>query len=73
MTLPNIFNAMSGGLIWGTLFFIFLSFASLTTVIAVFENIISYSVDVWGMPRGRAHGAACPGHVALFPAVRPGL
>lgn len=54
VTLPNIFNAMSGGLIWGTLFFIFLSFASLTTVIAVFENIISYSVDVWGMPRGRA-------------------
>lgn len=54
VTLPNVFNAMGGGRIWGTLFFIFLSFASLTTVIAVFENIISYSVDVWGMPRRRA-------------------
>lgn len=54
VTLPNVFNAMGGGRIWGTLFFIFLSFASLTTVIAVFENIISYSADVWGMPRRRA-------------------
>lgn len=54
VTLPNIFNAMSGGIVWGSLFFIFLAFASLTTVIAVFENIISYSVDVWKMPRRRA-------------------
>lgn len=54
VTLPNIFNTMAGGKIWGCLFFIFLAFASLTTVIAVFENIISYSVDVWKMPRRRA-------------------
>jgi len=54
VTLPNIFNAMSGGIVWGSLFFIFMAFASLTTVIAVFENIISYSVDVWKMPRRRA-------------------
>ncbi|WP_296303959.1 sodium-dependent transporter [uncultured Desulfovibrio sp.] len=54
VTLPNIFNSMQGGLIWGTLFFIFMGFAALSTVIAVFENIISYSVDVWGMSRGRA-------------------
>lgn len=54
VTLPNIFNAMPGGIIWGTLFFIFLAFASLSTVITVFENIISYSADVWGMPRRRA-------------------
>ena len=54
VTLPNIFNTMDGGRIWGTLFFIFLAFASLSTVIAVFENIISYSVDVWGMERHRA-------------------
>ena len=54
VTLPNIFNSMQGGQIWGTLFFIFMGFAALSTVIAVFENIISYSVDVWGMSRGRA-------------------
>lgn len=54
VTLPNIFNAMTGGQLWGFLFFIFLAFASLSTVIAVFENIISYSVDVWKMPRRRS-------------------
>ena len=54
VTLPNIFNSMQGGQIWGTLFFIFMGFAALSTVIAVFENIISYSVDVWGMSRRRA-------------------
>ena len=54
VTLPNIFNAMLGGRFWGCLFFIFMLFASLSTVIAVFENIISYSVDVWKMPRRRA-------------------
>lgn len=54
VTLPNIFNSMPGGRIWGSLFFIFLAFASLSTVIAVFENIISYSVDVWRMQRRRA-------------------
>ena len=53
VTLPNIFNDMAGGRLWGTLFFVFMSFASLSTVIAVFENIISYSTDVWGMPRRR--------------------
>ena len=54
VTLPNIFNTMDGGRFWGTLFFVFLSFASLSTVIGVFENIISYSVDVWGMERRKA-------------------
>lgn len=54
VTLPNIFNHMEAGRLWGALFFVFLAFASLSTVIAVFENIISYSVDVWGMPRRRA-------------------
>ncbi len=51
VTLPNIFNAMEGGRIWGVLFFVFMAFAALSTVIAVFENIISYSMDVWGMSR----------------------
>lgn len=54
VTLPNIFNAMQGGRIFGALFFVFLALASLSTVIAVFENIISYSQDVWGMRRGTA-------------------
>ena len=54
ITLPNIFNAMDGGILWGTLFFVFMSCAALSTVIGVFENIISYSVDVSGMPRRRA-------------------
>lgn len=54
VTLPNIFNSMGGGRFWGFLFFLFLAFASLTTVIAVFENIISYSVDVWKWPRPRS-------------------
>ncbi|MDY3881117.1 MAG: sodium-dependent transporter, partial [Desulfovibrio piger] len=54
ITLPNIFNAMDGGILWGTLFFVFMSCAALSTVIGVFENIISYSVDVSGMSRRRA-------------------
>ncbi|NLC52565.1 MAG: sodium-dependent transporter, partial [Firmicutes bacterium] len=41
VTLPNIFNSMSGGQIWGSLFFIFMTFAAYSTVIAVFENIIA--------------------------------
>ena len=53
VTLPNIFNSMEGGRIWGALFFVFMSFAALSTVIAVFENIISYTADVWGIPRRR--------------------
>lgn len=54
VTLPNIFNGIPSGRIWGGLFFVFMAFASLTTVVAVFENIISYSVDVWGMRRTRS-------------------
>ena len=45
VTLPNIFAAMAGGRFWGLLFFIFMGFAALTTLIAVFENIISYWID----------------------------
>lgn len=54
ITLPNIFNSMSGGRIWGSLFFIFMSFAAFSTVIAVFENIISFGVDLWGWSRKKA-------------------
>jgi NSS family neurotransmitter:Na+ symporter len=54
VTLPNIFNSMAGGRIWGTLFFVFMSFAALSTVIAVFENIISFAMDLWGWSRKKA-------------------
>lgn len=54
ITLPNIFNQMAGGRIWGTLFFLFLSFAALSTVVAVFENIISFAIDLWGWERKKA-------------------
>ena len=51
VTLPNVFAAMPGGRIWGSLFFIFLLFAALSTVIAVFENIISFRMDLKGWSR----------------------
>ena len=54
VTLPNIFNSMAGSRIWGTLFFIFMSFAALSTVIAVFENILAFAMDLWGWTRKKA-------------------
>lgn len=54
ITLPNVFNHMAGGRIWGTAFFIFMSFAALSTVIAVFENILSMTMEVFGWNRKRA-------------------
>ena len=54
ITLPNVFNSMSGGRFWGTLFFVFMSAAALTTVITVIENIISYSMDVWKWSRRKS-------------------
>ena len=48
ITLPNIFSQMKGGRIWASLFFLFMSFAALSTLIAVFENIISYWIDEIG-------------------------
>ncbi len=54
VTLPNIFNQMAGGRLWGTLFFVFMSFAALSTIIAVFENIISFGIDLWGWTRKKS-------------------
>lgn len=51
ITLPNVFNQMPGGNIWGGFFFLFLSFAALSTIIAVFENILSFGMDLWGWSR----------------------
>lgn len=53
-TLPNIFDEMAGGRIWGALFFVFMAFAAFTTVIAVFENIISCGMDLWGWSRKKS-------------------
>ncbi|SHK19170.1 sodium-dependent transporter [Hespellia stercorisuis] len=54
ITLPNVFHEMPGGRIWGSLFFLFLSFAAHSTIIAVFENIISFAIDLWGWTRKKA-------------------
>ena len=54
VTLPNIFNSMAGGQFWGSLFFIFMSFAALSTVIAVFENIVSFATDLFGWSKKKA-------------------
>lgn len=51
ITLPNIFNQMVGGRIFGVLFFVFMTFAAQSTIIAVFENIISFSMDLFGTSR----------------------
>ncbi len=54
ITLPNVFDSMPLGRVWGALFFVFLSFAALSTIIAVFENIISFGMDKWGWSRKKA-------------------
>ena len=54
ITLPNVFDSMPLGRVWGALFFVFLSFAALSTIIAVFENIISFGMDKWGWSRRKA-------------------
>lgn len=54
ITLPNIFNHMAGGRIWGTLFFIFMTFAAFSTILAVFENIISCGMDLFGWSRQKS-------------------
>lgn len=54
ITLPNVFNQMPGGRLWGSLFFLFMSFAALSTVVAVFESILSFGMDLWGWSRKKA-------------------
>ena len=53
-TLPNVFNDMPLGRLWGSLFFVFMSCAALMTVIAVFENILACLMDAFGWSRRRA-------------------
>ena len=54
VTLPNVFVNMAGGRIWGTLFFLFMTFAAFSTVIAVIENIMSTCMDTFGWSRKKA-------------------
>lgn len=54
ITLPNVFVNMTGRRIWGSLFFLFMTFASFSTVIAVFENIMSFCMDMFGWSRKKA-------------------
>ena len=54
VTLPRVFEAMAGGRIWGTLFFLFMTFAALSTVIAIFENILACLMDGLSWSRKKA-------------------
>lgn len=54
ITLPNIFSHMSGGRLWGSLFFLFMAFAALSTVLAVFENIICCGMELTGWSRRKS-------------------
>ena len=54
LSLPEVFAQMAGGRFWGALFFLAMAFAALSTLIAVFENIVSFWIDVKGMKRDRA-------------------
>lgn len=54
ITLPNLFNQMSAGRIWGALFFVFMSFAALSTIVAVFENLIATFMDMKGWKRSKS-------------------
>ena len=58
ITLPNLFNHMPLGHVWGSMFFIFMSFAAFSTVLAVFENIMACVMDLTGWSR-RETGAIC--------------
>ena len=54
ITLPNIFNHMKMGRLWGSLFFVFMTFAAFSTVLAVFENIMAMCMDMFGWSRQKS-------------------
>lgn len=54
VTLPSVFNQMPWGRVWGMLFFVFMGFAALSTLIAVLENIISFVMEKWDLTRRSA-------------------
>ena len=53
-TMAGVFGNMAGGRWWGALFFLFMIFASFSTVLAVFENIIAVCMDTFGLSRKKA-------------------
>ena len=65
VTLPNVFNGMAGGRLWGSLFFVFMTFAAFSTVLAVFENILACVRDLTGWSRRRAAPACAAGILLL--------
>ena len=54
ITLPNIFANMAMGRLWGSLFFLFMAFAALSTVLAVFENIICCDMELMHWDRKKS-------------------
>lgn len=54
ITIPNIFAQMAGGQLWSALFFLFLTFAAFSTIVAVFENIISFDMDLFNWSRNKS-------------------
>ncbi len=54
ITLPNIFNNIPFGRVWGSLFFVFMTFAAFSTVLAVFENIVSCGMELTGFNRKKS-------------------
>ena len=59
ITLPNVFNDVPAGRLWGSLFFLFLSFAALSTVLTVFEGILACTMDITGWSRKKASVINC--------------
>ena len=53
-TMATVFNNMAGGRLWGTIFFLFMVFAAMSTVLAVFENILACVREMtgWSRPKG---------------------
>jgi len=68
ITLPKVFLSMSGGRLWGALFFLFMTFASFSTVIAVFENLQANCIDNFGWSRRKAAVLNC---IFIFAASLP--
>lgn len=64
-TLPNVFNHMPWGRLWGSLFFVFMTFAAMSTVFAVFENIISCTRDITGWSKRKACLINCAAMIVL--------
>ena len=65
LTLPRVFNGIPGGRIWCTVFFVFMTFAAFSTVLAVFENIIACVSELFRIKRGLASAIVCVFMIAM--------